>query len=321
MKRLVLLPVLFVAAVACEEYSAPPEPTIVGLVQGGLTDSRAPLVVDFGTEIDPATLKMTLAFDETDLEGNLFDEDADPNTKLRVLDTTPSVDGRRVTLNHDQVFPVGPKLVLIVERGLKSKSGRVLEYRAKVPFAYTVACTGGPTRLASGRYFMLLQVAKPLQFQLELFGDLTIDAKTGAVRGRFTNADRRSDLTCPTTCTNGDVCRLLPAPKCVLPSELAGSVDEYSDWFPFPTPPTGFEFIADGCASDGEQGTGILTAPATLALESPPVTAAGLVMSASFVPDAAGVIRASGTVTADSVSLGTQGIGAANGAITARAVP
>ena len=44
-------------------------------------------------------------------------------------------------------------------------------------------------------------------------------------------------------------------------------------------------------------------------------------MSASFVPDAAGVIRASNTVTADSVSLGTQGIGAANGAITARAVP
>ena len=251
MKRLVLLPVLFVAAVACEEYSAPPEPTIVGLVRGGLTDSRAPLVVDFGTEIDPATLKITLAFDETDL-GATCSTGRRPEYRASRA-RHDAVGGRkRVTLNHDQVFPVGPQ----ARSHRRARPEIEVRPRARIPREGAIRLYRRLhrrlTRLASGRYFMLLQVAKPLQFQLELFGDLTIDAKTGAVRGRFTNADRRSDLTCPTTCTNGDVCRLLPAPGCVLPSELAGSVDSIRTGSRSP-PPTGFEFIADGCASDGEQ--------------------------------------------------------------------
>lgn len=315
-----LMLVTGLVAVACEEYSAPPKPAIVGLDQGVLRDPRAPLVVDFGTEIDPATLKIAVAFNETDLEGNLFDEDADPATNLRALATTTTADGARVTLNHDEVFPVGPKLVLLVEPGLRSKSGRELRYRAKVPFSYGVTCTGGPTRLASGRYFMLLQVEEPFGVQIQVFGDLTIDPKTGAVSGRFTNADRRTDQTCPTACASAEVCRLLPRPQCVLPSELAGTADEYPDWFPYPTPPTGFEFVAEGCAADTEEGTGILTAPATLAVESPAVTVFGLTMTASFAPDAAGVVRASGTLTADSITLGTTSIGAGKGTMTARTI-
>lgn len=311
----------FVAAVACERYAAPPRPTIVGLNQGILTDSRAPLVVELGTPIDAATLDVKLAFQETDLEGNLLDEDADANTNLRVLATTTTVEGSRVLLNHEAVFPVGPKLVLIVEPGLRSTSGEVLRYRAKVPFSYGVTCTGGGTRLASGKYFMLLDVEQPFGVQIQVFADLTIDPKTGAVSGRFTNADRRTDQSCPTACAPSEVCRRLPEPKCVLPSELAGTPDEYPDWFPYPTPPTGFEFVAEGCASDSESGTGILTAPATLAVESPPVTVYGLTMTASFAPDETGVTRASGTLTADSIVLGTQAIGAGKGTMTARTVP
>lgn len=310
MKRAALATAAFVSLLACERYDAPPFPTILA----NLDDSRAPLVVDFGTAIDANTLKVTIALNETDIEGNLLDEDTDPNTQLHALATTPTVDGARVTLNHDAVFPVGPKLVLIVERGLKSTSGEELNYRAKIPFSYGVKCSGGPTRLASGSYFMLLEVEQPIGIQIQVFADLAIDAQTGAVSGVFTKANRRTDQTCPAACDGGQVCRLLPKPACVLPSELAGTADEYPDWFPFPTPPTGFSFIAEGCAADNADGsTGILTAPATLAVESPAVTVSGLSLTASFADG-----KASGALTADSVVVGTMPIGAGRGTMTAR---
>jgi hypothetical protein len=319
MKKLVLLPFL---VVACERYSPPPEPSIVGLSQGTLADSRAPIVVDFGKPIDPATLKITLAFNDTDREGNLLDEDDDPNTNLRILETRPNVDGARVKLDHDTAFSVGPKLVLIVEPGLKSKDGSTeLHFRAKLPFSYAVACTGGPTRLASGKYFMFLTVEDPLPVQLQVYGELTVDAKTGAVSGKFTSAQRRTDQTCATACEGVKLCRLLPFPDCVPPSSPAGSPDEYPDWTPNPTPPTGFEFQAEGCAADDADGTGVLTAPTTMTVESPAVTVYGLTMTSSFAPDAAGIVRASGTLRADSIVLGTQNIGAGTGTMTARQIP
>jgi hypothetical protein len=319
MKKLVLLPFVFFA---CERYEAPPEPSIVGLSQGTLSDSRAPIVVDFGEPIDPATLKITVAFRETDIEGNLFDEDDDPQTNLRVLKTQARVDGAQVTLNHDRVFPVGPKLILIVEPGLKSKSGaEELHYRAKVPFSYGVTCTGGPTRLASGKYFMFLTVENPLPVQLQVYAELTVDPKSGAVSGKFTSAERRTDQTCPTACEGVKRCRLLPFPDCVPPSSPAGSPDEFPDWAPNPTPPTGFEFEAEGCAADNADGTGVLTAPTTMTVQSPAVTVYGLAMTSSFAPDAAGIVRASGTLRADSIVLGTQNIGAGTGTLTARQIP
>jgi hypothetical protein len=319
MKKLVLLPFVLVA---CERYSPPPQPSMVGLNQGTLGDSRAPIVVDFGTPIDPATLRISLAFNETDIEGNLLDEDDDPNTNLRVLETKPAVDGARVTLNHDTAFPVGPKLILIVEPGLKSQNGATeLHYRAKVPFSYGVTCTGGPTRLASGKYFMFLTVEHPLPVQLQVYGELTVDAKSGAVSGKFTSAQRRTDQSCGAACEGVKLCRRLPFPDCVPPSSPAGSPDEFPDWTPNPTPPTGFEFGAEGCAADSGDGTGVLTAPTTMTVESPAVTVYGLAMTASFAPDAAGVVRASGTLSADSIVLGTQNIGAGTGTLTARQIP
>lgn len=301
---------VLVSLLACERYEAPPLPAIVS----SLDDSRAPLVVDFGTPIDPSTLTIAIALNETDIEGNLLDEDADPKTERHVLPTAPVVDGARVTLNHDAVFPVGPKLILIVERGLKSTTGEELKYRAKLPFSYGVTCTGGPTRLASGSYFMLLEVEAPFGIQIQVFADLTVNPETGAIGGVFTKANRRTDLTCPTACDGGQICRLLPKPACVLPSELAGTADEYPDWFPFPTPPTGFSFVAEGCAADNADGsTGVRTAPATLAVESPAVTVYGLALTASFAGG-----KASGALTADSIVLGTTPIGTGKGTMTAR---
>src|SRR5688500_17462349 len=73
------------ASASCEEYEAPPRPVVEGLASGVLTDPRAPLVIDFGTPIDPSTLSVKLVVIEADVEGNLRDEDADPETELKLL--------------------------------------------------------------------------------------------------------------------------------------------------------------------------------------------------------------------------------------------
>lgn len=331
-----LLAVALGAFVACEGYEAPPEPVLAGASTGVLDDPRAPIVVSFGTPIDPATLKLAIALDETDIEGNLRDEDADPATALKVLikseptattGATSAIapDRTAITLTPSGPMPVGPKLILVVEAGLRSSSGRVSIRRVKIPFSYGVKCGGGATRLASGTYFMLLDVEKPVGLQIQILADLTIDPATGALNGRFTSADRRTDLTCPSACAADTVCRLLPAPACVAPSELAGTVDEYTDFSANPTPPIGFSFLAAGCASDDATGTGVLTAPATMTVESPPVTAQGLVLTAHFAPSPDGVVRASGTLTADRILVGTgptpADFGAGSGKMTARRVP
>jgi hypothetical protein len=318
-----------VAIFACDRYTPPPTPTIAGLTGGTLQDPAAPLTIDFGKAIDPASLALEVAYLETDLEGNLYDEDDDDNTTLRTLfvhngdvgDQGGRVDfdpnGSVVRVVPNGPFPVGPKLVLLVEAGLKATDGRTLNYRVRVPFSYLVKCGAGQkaNQLASGVYFMLLDVEQPLGVQIQILADIHIDPATGVMVGQFTNADRNSDPSrCPTPCGSSDVCRLLPAPaSCVPPSTKAGTVDEFSDFVPNATPPIGYSFLVEGCAVDGDAGAALLTAPASMIVQSPPVTIAGLVMTAFFESDG----RATGSLTADTVSLSNNPIGAGKGTMTA----
>ncbi|HEY8075417.1 MAG TPA: hypothetical protein VIF62_14935, partial [Labilithrix sp.] len=175
---------------------------------------------------------------------------------------------------------------------------------------------------ASGVYFLLLDVEEPLGTQIQLFGAIDVDPATGTFSGQFTNADRNPDPNrCPTPCDSSDACRLLPMPACVPPSTKAGTIDEHTDFVPNPTPPTGYSFLIEGCASDQDVGAAVLTAPATMVVESPPVTVAGLTMTALFAPDAKGAVRASGSLSADTVSLGGNRIGPGKGTMTAILVP
>lgn len=339
MKRTVLLSVIFALAVAlglaCEEYSPPPRAEIVGLESGVLSEPRAPLVIHFGKPVDPDTLVVKLALEETDVEGNLLDEDADPETELTVLvrrdpfegDLAATAelvdDGATLVLTPEAALPVGPKLVLIVEPGLEGRDGTVAVRRQKIPFSFTVKCTAGkPTKLASGVYFVLLDVQQPLGTQIQLYGALDVDPATGALVGQFTNADRNPDASrCPTPCGSADACRLLPSPECVAPSTRAGTADEHPDFVPNVTPPTGYSFFVQGCAVDSETGSGVITAPATMVVESPRVTVEALTMTAEFAPDGAGAVRATGSLVADTVRLGTNPLGAGKGTMTAIRIP
>jgi hypothetical protein len=322
-------------AASCEDYVPPPKPTIAGLSSGVLSDPRAPLVVDFGTSIDPDTLSVRVALLETDVEGNLYDEDSDPATELHVLlrhdasegDLGAAVEvdaGRgRLVLTPQSALPVGPKLVLLVEGGLASKSGSVSRHRVRVPFSYVVSCSAStaPSSFPTGTYFVLLEVEKPVGSQIQLLAYIDVDPTTGALSAQFTNADRSPAQQCPTACASTEVCRLLPSPECVAPSTRAGTVDEWPDFVPNPTPPTGYSFPVQGCTTSDGAAHGVLTAPATMVVEQPAVTVGGLVLTSSFVAGEDGVVRATGSLTADVVRLGEGALGAGQGTMTAVKIP
>jgi hypothetical protein len=332
---LVFVALLAVAlAPACEDYEPPPQPVLAGLTSDVLDDPRAPLVIDFGTPVEPDTLFVKIAFFDQDVEGNLPDEDADPATKLRVLLRRDPLEGdvgaraelelggSRLRLVPESALPVGPKLVLVVEGGLRSaETGRVANNRLRIPFSYSVKCASGSSTFASGTYFVLLEVEKPIASQIQLLAFIEVDPATGALTSQFTNADRDPSLKCPSPCPATDVCRLLPAPECVAPSTRAGTADEWPDFVPNAQPPTGYSFFVQGCAVDDGTAAGVLTAPATMVVESPAVTVEGLTMTASFASGPDGIVRATGSLTADLVRLGTNALGPGKGSMTAVRIP
>lgn len=339
MKRVLalLLVVLFAILASCQTYEPPPTVSIDFLVSGVLTDARAPLDLELGQPVDLSTLHMKVAFYDVDIEGNLPDEDDDPTNddQLRVIVShDPGSDfGGHAVITPDQAamqffpdsaFPVGPKLVLLVEGGLTGTGGRVRNNRTRIPFSFAVTCTAGKRadKLQSGIYFVLLDVDQPLGSQIQLYGAIDVDPATGAFTSQFTNADRNPDNSrCGNACASTEACRTLPAQDCVIPSQRAGTVDEYPDFVPNQAPPTGYSFTVEGCAIDEGNGAGIITAPATMVVQQPAVTVEGLTMTAFFAPDASGVPRATGSLVADGVLLDNTNIGAGKGNMTARLIP
>ena len=65
---------------ACETYDSPPRPELEGIVDGVLPNREAPIVIVFSEPIVPETLKVQIMELEVDVEGNLYDEDADEST-------------------------------------------------------------------------------------------------------------------------------------------------------------------------------------------------------------------------------------------------
>ncbi len=324
-----------VALAACEDYRPPPEVSVEGLTNGVLTDPRAPFVVDFGMPIDESSVVVQVALYDVDADGNLPDERTPPQPLRDVFKHDPTAGDFAVTPTFEDgdtklrlvptgAMPVGPKLVLLVDPGLRSQDGRERHYRTRLPFSYEVKCapTARPTALQGGVYFLLLQVEKPIGTQIQLFGAIDVDSATGAFVGQFTNADRNPDRSrCPGGCDSIDVCRLYPSAQCVPPSTAAGTVDEYPDWVPNATPPTGYSFEVHGCAVDDGNATDVLTQPATMIVQQPAVTVQGLTMTAQFAPGADGVVRATGSLTADDTYLGKGSLGPGSGTVTARRVP
>jgi hypothetical protein len=335
---LVVACVCFAGALGCDTYYAPPYVSIDGLDQGLLHDPAAPIVLDLTKPINPDTLKLEVVKYDADDQGNLPDERGDQSVPLKPIYAydadagvdqggvgTLSDDGMTFTIVPSARMPVGTKLALVVEPGLTSTHGEPTRVRHRILFGYDFSCANGKgtTLVPDGVYFLLLEVEKPVGAQVQLYGDMTIDPKTGLFRGQFTNADRNPALVCMPACSGGQVCKTQPGPSsCVAPSQRAGSVDEYPDFIPNAAPPTGYSFTVTGCIEDQGDGTAaFLSAPATMVVTQPAVTIEGLVMTAAFEKDASGVLRASGSVTGDQVLLGNGPLGPGSGTVTARSIP
>jgi hypothetical protein len=108
----------------------------------------------------------------------------------------------------------------------------------------------------------------------------------------------------------------------VAQSELAASVDVFPDYVPEPDPPAGFNFAAGGCTADeGASTASFATEKVDIVVQMPMVTLRNGQLSASFDVDAMGVLRGSGSLSADAVLLGTFVAGKGAGGLTARSVP
>jgi hypothetical protein len=321
----------------CDMYDAPPAPFIEGAEDGSLDDPNAPIILSFAEPVDPATIDIKLSRATVDLEGNLADEDDDPETNLDVLFSSHPRDGdvggfaeliernSKVRIVPSAALPIGPKLAIVVEKGLKDLAGNETTTRKRLSFGYTfkLECNAPSAVFDSGYFFMLADIKQPLKVQVQLWTYLEVDPMTGKVHGQCTNADRNPDPNrCPTPCKSSEVCRLLPAPACVAPSEKAGTVDEYSDYVVNDNPPTGYTFSIDGCVQDQPDGSVVfVTAPTDVVVQSPPVTLRNVTLGASFMKDAAGVLRGSGSLGAGQVLLGTTASGKGEGGLDARKVP
>jgi hypothetical protein len=341
-------PVLLLVALAvlallvgpsCQKYVSPPVPTIDGLADGVLSDPASPLVIDFSTAIDPSTLSVKVIRFDPDAEGQLPDETGDPTVSLDPLfahDPVNGDSGGTGTLDPtNTVFtiaplarlPVGPKLAVLIEPGLKDAAHdatATTAVRKRLLFSYSFTCTGtGSKLLPSGAYFFLLNVVQPLGTQIKVFADLDVDAASGRFVGQFTFAQRLTDPTrCTPACTDGDVCQTLPGPPaCVVPSTRAGTPAEWPDFYANATPPVGFSFTVNGCAEDQSDGTATFaTEPANMVVQQPAVSVNGLVVIASFAPDGMGDMVATGSVTGDDIVFGTSHLGQGSGNVAAQSI-
>jgi hypothetical protein len=325
---------------ACQQYVSPPIATLNGLNQGVLSDSSAPLVLQFSKPIDFSTLSIKVIKFDPNAQGELADETGDPTVSLDPLFSHDDIDGDKFgtgtldstgttyTIQPKARLPVGPKLAVLIEPGLTDvahDNTATTTVRKRLLFAYSFTCAGTGTKiLASGDYFFLLDVQNPVGTQIKVFGNLDVDPNTGKFAAQFTFAQRLTDPNrCSPACQSGNVCETLPGPPtCVVPSTRADSTADWPDFFPNPTPPVGYSFAANGCAEDQTGGATVTfsTEPANLVVEQPAVQINGLVLTAQFTKNAAGDLIGSGSVEGDNIVLGNSPLGPGTGTTIAQSI-
>ncbi len=337
--RLALVALVALAPLAgCAVYDGPPDVSIQGLTEGLLSDAHAPIVLAFSKPPQPQTVKIEIAKYIVDSEGRLGDEPGntlgtngldtifthDPNDGDTGGMDVLADDGSTMTITPSVVPPVGGQLVVLVEPGLADLAGTVTKVRRRIVFGYAslLTCNAPSHVFGSGTLFVLVSVDQPIAVQIQLFGSVIVDPATGHIDGEFTKAKRNPDVTrCSPPCPAGDVCQLVPSQACIIPSTVAASVDEFSDYVPNPDPPTGFAFANTGCVVDQSPTTAAFaTSPVDVQVTSPSVTLRNAALSSAFSPDSAGILRGTGSLTADAVLLGTIDSGAGHGNLTARSI-
>src|SRR5690606_20185876 len=132
----------------CTEFYGPPEVNVVGLEGKRLDDPRAPIEIAFSKPIDPSTLKLSIAYNDHDIERNLLDEQTPPQPLRTIFEHNPEwsdFGGSSELLDGNRLFridllaapPVGPEFVVAIEPGLMDADRRAsTKTRIRIPFAY-----------------------------------------------------------------------------------------------------------------------------------------------------------------------------------------
>ncbi len=277
--------VVLLSAGSCQTFDPAPDATLLNNVNGAMsTGPGAPLVVRFTEPVVPSTLRVKVVSlavpNALDGEGNLLDEQNPPKTQAfkdsivfaydgsKPDDDTASY-GATVTLDSDSTlmtitpkttFTISVPYMLIIEPGLEDGAGHATVPRLKIPFTFRLS-GGGPTRLPSGYYYLIMNV-NYLSQQLRLFTDMDVDPTTGIWRGKFTAAIRQPETNsrpgCPASCPKDKpICQLLNSalPPCVVPSDKQTALNQFPDFLPDPNPPDGYIFSTEGFAKDEPDGT------------------------------------------------------------------
>ena len=320
------------ASGACETYDPPPEPRIDGATNGILPDATAPLVLRFSEPIDPRSANVKVVVFANDM-----DEDDDPIPPALVLMSADangangatakiSDDGTALTITFDKAPPSGPRLAVVVEPGLSDLSGHRTNARRVLQFGYAFSKTkASPTTFPSGSYFILLDLQVPIAAQLRVWGDIGVNAEAGTFHGQFTHAWRdRNPARCPGLSCNPKVnaCTVFPAPACVTPSTNADTVDQYPDWIVDHDSVGTFSVTVDGSVddrADGSYGFGML--PVDVSTKSPNVTVKAILVTAEFRRDPDGILRGTGSASADDVLFIGMDEGHGSGLFRAELVP
>lgn len=341
MRTLRLFPLIVAAALSCEKYDGPPEPSLPEASQSLLPDPAAPLVVQFSKPIDLGTLRLEVAKNVLDDRGRLADE-ADAGPLQTLFETNPdlreqnkelggtselSQDRRTLRITHPAAFPLAPKLVLLVEPGLKDDLGTASVARRKVPFGFSidVQCSK-PTKVFPplGTYFILVDVKQPVGVQVRIFGKIRVDQTTGKFIGSFIRAGRILDPSrCSPPCKTTEACRTLPGPPvCVVPSERATLPDEYPDFYADAVTSASYQFVMLGCIIDQPDGSAqFVNLPVDITTPSPPVVLTGAKLTSTFTRDAKDLLRGAGTLTAANVLLFGSPSGAGTGELRMLLIP
>jgi len=347
LSRTFLLLGLGLTAAACSDFDAPPKASLAGIEDGLLPDQLAPLQLTFDEPIDFPTLRLKVVRFITDPEGNLLSDDellAEDAILYQLDGATFDEDGGRINdigdaEHKDQFFsvslqttlPVGPQLALVVEPGLTDAEGKhVWQVPQIIKFGFEFSC-GDDTSAQEVAFpektvfFLLADVELPIQTQLQLMVDIRTDPTTGDWAGQFTNADRVPDIDCSQfglTCEAEQVCRTLPTPACVSPSERAATVSEYPDFYPNEVPPIGYSFGGVGCARPSGEAVALANAPTDVEVQSPTITVKGIAfnLEVALDPDT-GVYIGGGTFTGQEVFLGSVLSGAGSGTATMIEIP
>lgn len=338
-----IFPLLLVLAASCEKYDGPPEPYLPEASGGLLADPSAPLVVRFSKPIDPATLRLEVAKNVLDDRGRLADETGDAGARLdTVFETSPEAraDGTELggtsRLSDDRTslrimpaaaFPLVPKLVLVVEPGLKDDPGTRTMVRRKIPFGFSVdvhCAKATRTFPAIGTYFFLVDVKQPVGVQVRLFAKFRVDRETGRFVASFIRAGRLPDPSrCTPPCKSTEACRTLPLPPaCVVYSERATSPDEFPDFYADSTTSASYQFVTLGCIIDQPDGTAqLVNLPVDVRSPTPPVVLVGTKLTSTFGLDTSGALRGAGTLTSERVLLLGSDSGAGTGELHALLIP